>query len=176
MTYVAVPADPGQQAQQAPYQPYMAGQAAPPAYAQPAQQYYGGAQWEAPAAQYSWSQEQAQQAPYASSSTYQQPSAAVPAQKLSPETAAYGYAASEGSAAYSDPSSSYSYAPQQGAAATPGGFAQPATPAQAPAPYRPPSRPNAYRPHLGPPVASAGSSSQLPGGGPNMAVLLPGSR
>ena len=201
MRYVAVPADqaePAQQAQQAAYQPYMAGQPSPATYPQPTPQYYGS-QWEAPVQQYGWSQDQAQQAQqaqygsgaggYSSSGYgsaaaggYQQagaPSAAAAlAQKLSPETAAYGVVTADGSSAYSATTSSYSYATQQ-AAATPG-FAQPVTPAQAQAPYRPPSRPNAYRPHLGPPVAGAassgGSSAQQPGGAPNLSVLLPGSR
>ena len=190
--YVAVPVDLAQQVQQAAYQAYMAGQPAQSAYGPPAQQYYGGAQWEAPAQQYSWSEQQAQQAQQTQaqfgggSQGYQQPGAqadaAVLAQKLSPESAAYGVATSDNSSAYPASSSSYSYAPQQAAAATPGGFAQPATPAQAPAPYRPLSRPTASRPHLGPPVAGTGSSSagvgssQQPGGGPNLSVLLPGSR
>ena len=194
MRYVAVPADQpeqAQQAQQAAYQPYLTSQPATATYSQSTPQYYGG-QWEAPVQQYGWSQDQAQQAQQAQYSTsgyssataggYQQagaPShAPALAQKLSPESAAYGVVTADGSSPYSATSSSYSYAPQQ-AAANPG-FAQPVTPAQAPAPYRPPSRPNAYRPHLGPPVAGAASSgassAQQPGGAPNLSVLLPGSR
>ena len=107
-------------------------------------------QWEAPAQQYGWPQEDAQQAQQATERSL------------------------NGSSVFSAPSSSYSNAPQQ-AAGTPGGFVEPTTPVQAPALYRPPSRPNAYRPNLGPPVAGAApTGSSQPSSSaqqPNLVVL-----
>ena len=186
MQYVAVPAaQASQQAQKAQqagaaYGAYPGAQQ-PPAggYAQLGAQYYAPPQWEHAPQQYGW-----QQAPQAPQPGGGYPpavhEAAVVAQKLAPESAAYGVVTSDSGAAYSAASGSgdYAYAPPHAAGDGHPGFAQPAAPA--PAPSRQPSRPGAYRPYLGPPAAGAGpsgprGSSQASNGAPNMAVLLPGS-